>query len=481
MEPLTKARRVLSFEILLVIIAATIGFAWNLQAISDNTALVHVRTGIDMFRSGDVLSADPYSYTATGHEWILQSWLTEYFYGALHALWSSKLIALVNAVFLAVLAGGLVAMVRTGKPWLTFVNAAAVLLLGINQWSTRPTTFGFLLFFALLAVAKRSLWWTALVGVLWVNMHGSWPIGILWLAGVAIGTAIDERRVTKALFKRVSAFTAAVVVGGICNPVGWKLLTFPLVALEKGDVFSQITEWHSPDFHTFSDLSGYGPLLGILLSITVLMRLRVSWRHFIPFAGLLAMSLYSSRNLPMLAIGLASILAVAWREYQQQPGVRAQPATSMSNMWGPIGIFCIVVMSFVSMFQVVRLIVNPDYDLTAYPVAGVAYAEQLGYFGEGKRVLAPDFVGCYRILQKGKNASVFIDDRYDMYPAMVSRDLFTIIDIGDNTHGLLRQYDVEAVLWPKDRTLSNHLTTQSDWSTRWSDKHWILLTRNADA
>jgi hypothetical protein len=469
-----KFRSGVTFEDLLVVISALIGFAWGLTAISDNTALLHIRTGIDMVRTNTILDADPYSYTAAGEPWVLQSWLAEYVYGVLHALWSAKLIALVNALLLGGLAAGLVQSVRTGKSWLTFAAAASVLLLSIGHWSTRPTTFGFVLFFLLLAVAKRSMWWTALIGILWANTHGSWPVGILWLLGVAAGALIDDRRISVQPFKQAGVFIAAVVAGGIANPVGWRLLTFPLSAVQKGDVFAEIAEWRSPNFHSFTDISSYGALIGLSLAVLLTVQLRISWKHLLPFVGLLAMSLYSSRNMPMLAIGMASFLGVAYREFAVRTGTSAEVA---ERKWGPVEIFCIAVMAFVAVFQTGRLVAGSDYALDQYPVAGVSYAKQLGYFTEGKRVMAPDYVGCYLILQDGKNAGVFIDDRYDMYPEQLSKDMFKIIDIDENTAGLLDKYDVKAVLWRKDGTLANHLATQSNWKERWQDKDWVLLTQ----
>jgi hypothetical protein len=466
-----------TFEDLLVVIAALIGFAWGLTAISDNTALLHIRTGIDMVRNNAFPDSDPYSYTAAGEPWVLQSWLAEYVYGVLHAIWSSKLIALVNALLLGGLAAGMVRWVRTGTSWITFASAAAVLLLSIGHWSTRPTTFGFVLFFLLPAVAKRSLWWTFLIGALWVNTHGSWPVGMLWLGGVAVGTLLDERKFSLAPFRQFGVLTAAVIVGGVVNPVGWKLLTFPLTAVQKGDVFAEIAEWRSPNFHGLGDISSYGPLIGIVVAVMLLVQLRVSWKHLLPFAGLLAMSLYSSRNLPMLAIGLASVLGIAYHEFQLRK--HDVIVNSVTRRWGPVEVFCIAVMAFVAVLQTGRLVAGPDYELSQYPVAGISYAKQLGYFTEGKRVLAPDYVGCYLILQDGKGAGVFIDDRYDMYPEQVSKDLFKIIDIDENTHGLLDKYDVEAVLWRKDGTLANHLATQPDWEERWKDKDWVLLTHKS--
>ena len=176
----------------------------------------------------------------------------------------------------------------------------------------------------------------------------------------------------------------------------------------------------------------------------------------------------------MLGVGLSSILGVAYRER----AVATQEESKVpSRRWGPIEAFTMIVMVFIGLFQVVRLSVGPDYGVGAYPVAGIAYAKQLGYYTEDNRVFAPDFVGCLRILQDGRDANVFIDDRYDMYPVRVSKDASTIGKLGGNVDEVLNDYKVSAVLYLKDRPLTTYLQSRSTWKAQWSDENWILFTR----
>lgn len=474
MKRLGVLRRGVSFEDLLVVIGALIGFAWNLQAISDNTAFVHIRTGIDIVNTHHIPHHDAYSFTATGHAWILQSWLAEIIYGVLNAAWGAKLTVLLNSIMLAVVSGGMVWLVRTGRSVLTLLNSTFVLLLCLYLYSTRPTTFGFLMFFLVLATAKRSLWWTVVFAALWINLHGSWPIGVLWLGAVAVGTVLDERRLTKQQWTRLGAFVAGIIVGGVCNPFPLKLLWFPSVAFEKKDVFATIVEWQSPNFHDLGSFSSDAPLIGMAGAVLMMLWLRPKWQHVIPFVGMMAMSLNSVRNMAMFGIGLAAILGVAYRQKAEREAIVSKP---ISRKWGPIEVFAIVVLSFVALFQVVRLGTGPQYGLGAYPVAGIAYAKQLGYWTDQKRVYAPDFVGCLRILQDGKNAEVFIDDRYDMYPLQVSYDSRDISHLNTNVEGILNQYNVAGVMYPKDRQLATFLANEPNWTLTWSDKNWAFYTR----
>ncbi|MHB8466779.1 MAG: hypothetical protein ACYDD7_18335, partial [Acidimicrobiales bacterium] len=68
-------------QALVVAVAALAAARLGLKPISDNSTLVHLRTGIDLVHSGHVPHHDPYSFTAVGHTWVVQSWLASLVYG----------------------------------------------------------------------------------------------------------------------------------------------------------------------------------------------------------------------------------------------------------------------------------------------------------------------------------------------------------------------------------------------------------------
>jgi hypothetical protein len=463
-------------EGLLVPIAGVLGFSWTIGGLSDNTMFVHLRTGMDIVRTHSFPSTDSYSYTAHGHQWVLQSWLTEVIYGALHAVWSTHLIILLNALLLGVIAAGMVRWVRTGDMVKTLLFAFIVLMLSVGNWSDRPTTFGFAMFFTLLATRSiRSAWPSFVIGALWISLHGSWPLGIVWSVFVLIGGFMDTRSVDRVALRRLFAFIGGVVVAGVANPVGWRLLVFPLTAFQKSSIFGNIMEWKSPNFHSGPFLSGGGVLIALALLLIVAIWLRPSWRHALPVIVMVSLSLYSQRNLPFLAIGLASVLGVAWREHELSAGRSSRPTL---GKWGPVETLAVVLLALVFIGQIVRTGTTKPYDFSTYPVDALAYAESRGYLAEGHHLFTPDFVGCLRILQKGSAAGVFIDDRYDMYPEPFSRDAFDIKNARQNAQGLLDQFAVDAVLWKRDEPLSAYLSVNPKWHQVWSNKNWLLFSRS---
>src|SRR3954464_15697066 len=57
------------------------GYQQGAKQIHDNGTFTHLRTGIDMANTGAIPRTDPYSFTARGHAWTVQSWLPEWTYG----------------------------------------------------------------------------------------------------------------------------------------------------------------------------------------------------------------------------------------------------------------------------------------------------------------------------------------------------------------------------------------------------------------
>ena len=62
--------------------------------------LTHLRTGIDMARGLGIPRMDPYSFTAPGHAWVVQSWLPEWTYGWAYRLGGFRLVLLEQALLI---------------------------------------------------------------------------------------------------------------------------------------------------------------------------------------------------------------------------------------------------------------------------------------------------------------------------------------------------------------------------------------------
>jgi hypothetical protein len=425
-----------------------------------------MRTGIDIISSGHVPHSDPYSFTAAGHTWIVQSWLAEVTYGVAHRIGGYHAVVLVQGILMGLIALVVACLARTGDGKRTLLAAGISVMSGILLWSSRPLLFGLLGMALLILIVERRrnpLWLIPLIWV-WVNTHGSFPFAAAWLGVVYIGAFIDTRHRPKWLEPYLLAGVAGFVVS-LANPYGIKLLTFPLVVGRNRSVFQQIIEWRSPNFQSGDQLTF---LVLFALGLVILARTRASWRDLLPVVAFLVAGLVSERNLAAASIVIAAPLARALRTSASSlPGVRR------SDGLPPVAIPASIVAAIALIFIGWR---SNALDLNNFPVAGNAYLASHGLL-TGHRIATFDITGDYEGFVQGPHHEVFIDDRYDMYPASVVHDAQALETGRAPSLDVLQRWNIDVVLWLKGQGPGDYLQAAGGWHLAWSDSKWEILTR----
>ena len=466
---------------LLIAVAGVAAARLGLRPISDNSTLVHLRTGIEILRRGHVPARDPYSYTALGHPWVVQSWLASVVY-ALADRVSHQTLVLEQGVLFGVLGVVIALCARSSTMWRWGVAAALAIAASAPGWSPRPLMFGLVCLGLTILVTERHahpLWLLPIVWV-WVNAHGSFPLGLAWLGARVVGEAIDRRGVPRDALARLGGFAAGMVVA-LVNPVGLRLLTFPLVALHKKSTFQGIVEWHSPNFQ---DPNTFLALVFITASLVVLLRHPLPWAQLLPVCGFVALGLIAARNLGPLGVTLAPALAsaLAVPPVVDATGAgrwRARMAQVGAQWWWRIGVAAAAVTAL-AVF-VVGAGRSPGLALDSYPVAAIDEAVHEGRMGPAHRIVAVDVVGCYIVWRAGPATKVFIDDRYDMYPRQVALDAATIGAARDDVTSVLDHWQIDTVVWSTAQALPQQLLSLGGWRETWRNGSWALLVRDDGA
>ena len=158
------------------------------------------------------------------------------------------------------------------------------LAIGAGAWAERPFMFGLVFLSITLIAADDGLdpRWLVPVMYLWVNMHGSFPLGLLAVVLLWIGRRLDHEPGTTEW--RCLEWAALGTVLSVLNPYGPKLLVFPLFLLHRSDMLRHIIEWQAP---TYSSLWEKFFLVQIALAGSVLAK-RPSWRLASAVRGLRA-------------------------------------------------------------------------------------------------------------------------------------------------------------------------------------------------
>lgn len=443
-------------------LAGLAGLLVGLAPVHDNSFLTHLATGRLILDTGGIPRVDPYSFTAAGDPWVVQSWLASTIYAAVEQVGGFGGIRLLNGLLCAAL--GVVTWLLTARSRSVLVRLAAtglVLAAAPDLWSGRPLLFGLLGLGAVLLAADGRLdpRWLVPIGWVWVNTHGSFPLGVAVLVALAVGARLDDGAWGPE--RRVLGWALAGLALGAVNPLGPRLLVFPALVGQRSEAFSAVAEWQPPEYENLAQLL---VLAAVLLGALALVR-RPAWRSALPFVGFGALALTAARNGAPFLLVAAPVLAGAL------PDLGPSVAGFRRSILRPAAA-AVAVLGVVLAGVALR---DPDVGLGAYPVDAVAWMEDAGLWGEEARVVAPDYVGNYREAQRGAEARVFIDDRVDMYPIAVIRDYRLLRSVGPGWQDVLAERGITAVLWPADSPLGAALAGDGAWRVAHRDATWLVV------
>ncbi|MFQ5701403.1 MAG: hypothetical protein ACE5HU_06125, partial [Acidobacteriota bacterium] len=243
---------------------------------SNNDIWIHLKTGEIILQTGHVPDKDPYSFTASDHDYVAHEWLSGVLcYLVYAAAGVNGLIIFKSAIIFATCAAliGACYFLRV-SPVMMFPCFILMLYIGSARFLVRPHIFSYL-FIALYLLCyfgyrrRRVRAWLFAIPFLhtiWTNLHGGHFQGILLLGLMAAGeTALFLRArwgrlsVQDALPGRdlilVLALPFACLVMALVNPYHYRLLTFPFELTGQELFMRSIYEWQSALFPSYNHSS----------------------------------------------------------------------------------------------------------------------------------------------------------------------------------------------------------------------------------
>ena len=307
------------------------GVAFAPQVLNDGDTYWHLAAGEWMLAHGQILHADPFSYTAAGRPWQTHEWLSEVLMAAAYraAGWSG-----VQLLFGA--AAGLVAAVmgselRRRLPPLSQV-IALVLAFAVLSGSllARPH---------LLALPVLAIWtagllraregsgapspWLLPLMTLWANLHGGFVIGLALAGAFAVEAALDAAPGDRlGAMRRWGVFLAGAVLAALVTPHGVEGFLFPLNIMGM-KILPGIVEWRGADF------SQIGPFeLALIATLYVMLSRGVKTPaiRLIVLLGLLHLGLHQVRQQMVLGcVGALLLAEPLGKVLHAEPGARRLP------------------------------------------------------------------------------------------------------------------------------------------------------------
>lgn len=288
-------RHLMNIAILVALpVIFTVSLNPSRESLRDPDIWWHLADARQLMTTHHFIWAEPNSFTVGGRPWVNPEWLSElpYWFGyqTLHLrgiYYVEWLFICANLIFLysrgCRLAG------HAGAAW--WAAALGFLLISVNT-GPRTIAIAYLAMSAELTVLEsadrkntRALWLLPPLFAVWVNLHGSWLIGLaLFVLYILCGSidftkgAIDQKAFSPEHRNRLLVVLGLCVAALFLNPYGWHLVWNPIdmMANQKLNI-ANVMEWKPLNLSTIAGVSAFGAMC--LMALTNAFSGR-KWRVF---------------------------------------------------------------------------------------------------------------------------------------------------------------------------------------------------------
>lgn len=337
-----------------VIWVAVLGIAFvffNLRPLRHTDLWGHLAYGRLIVDGGAIPQTEPLMPLADGVQLIDTAWLSQILG---YAVFTQFGIAGMQFLYATAITLCLVMLAwrlhdRTGNIAVTMLSLVAFLWV---EWQAimivRPQLAGLCCFMALFVWLSRrrphTADWLVVPGLmlLWVNLHGSFVLGLLLLGTKLVGRAVDvwkrtgnwrrvwrDRRTRRLLYLTELAFAATLL-----NPYGTDILLAPFT-ISANPNMAELIEWQPLTLQMRQGRAAFAVALLLILALRFSPR-RVFTAEALLLAGLGAAALWSSRMLvwwaPVAVLSLGLHANAIWKRRFQQPESDADPQPTRS-LW----------------------------------------------------------------------------------------------------------------------------------------------------
>jgi hypothetical protein len=426
---------------------------------------------------------DPYSFTAAGQRWIDWEWLSEIPY-----LFSYNLFGLRGIYLLTWLAlsGNMLFVYWRGCWKGSSMNAALIaavvgfVLMTVNA-GPRMIEFAYLAMSAEMAILeaaergkKRLVWLLPPLFCLWINLHGTWLVGIgllglyilCGLFSLKIG-AFDQQAFCARDRNRLLAVLGLSVLALLANPYGWHLMLSPFdMMLNQKLSVATISEWQPL---SLSSLEGKGTVVAIALMVIANFTSSRKWKVFelalVFFAWYTAINhhrftyLAAVLTTPMLAADLK-------RAFFPESDEKTIPAMNFLMTGAAV---CVMVAMFPSEASLKKMVGM------MFPTEAIAKIQP------SWRTFNADYVGGMMAFQHKPS---FMDSRFDSFEHLGVMAEYRSIFEAHNAPALMAKYGVDHALVKDDTPIGDLLVHTPGWRVDMAEKAWegnyLLLERDSN-
>jgi hypothetical protein len=463
----------------LMLLLVLLAQPWRTMMVaSDGDACMHWRVGEWMLEHRQIIHADVFSHTRFGQPIVSKEWLSEIVFAVAGRLGGLYGIAVFGALLIVTTFALLHRqLLRDGNDVLV---ATTVVLLAAcassMHWLARPHAFSFLMMalwndtlrrFERTGSMRKLMVALGVLTVLWVNLHGAYLAGFLVLGAYWLAAVIQKDR---AKLGALTTTAASCAVLSLLNPNGYELHLHNLQFLHSAFFKNWLAEYASMRFDS-PDALGFLFWLGMIFLILALRRPRLTMSEALLLISWTYFALYSARNVPLLAILSAPILASALSEAVpvrwQMPSQKLRAMNEAARSWVVSTILAVMVV------VIPRPTEMPSKD---WPTDALAFIKTHDQQFAGNMFNQYAWGGY--LMQYLPEHKVFVDGRADFYGENLLREFSDTTALHTNWTQVVQKYDVRWTLMPTDHRLNLALALLPGWERAYADKVATIYCRN---
>jgi hypothetical protein len=486
-------------------------FAQSIDTIEPYDFWWNVKSGEIMAQTGRFLSTDVLVWTPVRLPYSNPQWGSQLlFYWIFNA--SPYLLLTLRTVIITATLGILVWLCfrRSGSLRIASTVALLAYFTGWTNYGMRPQLLAFLPFvgFLLLMEVKdeRPQWLPLLTPImlLWVNLHGSFFLGVALIGIYALGTVLERAGSPEGRAWLVSRragwqafWLAAAVLASLANPYVAGIYSYFVVATNDPIARALNIEWQAPTIYDGTGILFFANLIVFLASAYFSKRrMRPTEVLLVLAFGYLALT--SIRNVlwwgwvtaPIMAANFAAISANrAMRRAEhatnvpadtQHPATGAQRTELPALNWAMAAILVGGALAFTPLWRPANPLVPAD----SVPALSESTPVKLAEYIKANRPPAPLFNymewGGYLEWELYPQYQLFIDGRFEARQVQVWRDYLSVSRARADWQETLDRYGVKTLVLNKEfhEDLIRTVKSAAAWQKVYEDKLGAVFTRN---
>ncbi len=459
----------------------------------------NVKSGEIMAQTGRFLSQDVLVWSPVREPYYNPQWGSQLLFYWAYSL-SPYLLLTLRALIITATVGMIVWVCRRKSGSLRAATAAGLIayITGWTNYGMRPQLFAFLPFIAFYLLLERKdtapKWLPLLVPVMlfWVNVHGSFFLGLGLLGIYGLGTLVEK--VGNAQGRRWLRSGAALWQGGwfaaaalatLANPYFIGIYNYFFVATNDPIARTLNNEWQAPTLYNGTGILFFANLL-IFAASLYLSKRRMRPTELLLVLAFGYLSLTSLRNVLWWAWITAPIMAAnftVWAAARKpRPAAGASPA-------GPPGLpalnwlLATIIVGGALAFTPLWRAGNPLVAPSDKAVVSAGTPTKLADFLEQNNLPAPIFNymewGGYLEWRLYPQRQMFIDGRFEARTLPVWEDYLSVSAARADWQLTLDRYDIRTLVLSKQfhKSLIPFALTSPAWHKVYEDKLGLVLVK----